>query len=78
MIRNQRGSLLCSTVDMCVCLKRNSEFVDLTQCEEIAEGDLQNHVPKFTTFSTDEIPDDSDEEEDIAELFSQASMDDLL
>ncbi|GMF21910.1 unnamed protein product [Phytophthora fragariaefolia] len=53
MVSPQRSSLAGENIDMCIFLNRNSEFVNLLQCEEINRGQHQQCVPPGIGFDLD-------------------------
>ena len=54
MVTTQRTTLAEHNIDMCSFLNRNSDFVDLLQCEEIPKGQHHLHTPTSFIFPVDE------------------------
>ncbi|GMF35072.1 unnamed protein product [Phytophthora fragariaefolia] len=73
-----RSSLAGENIDMCIFLNRNSEFVNLLQCEEIPRGQHQQYVPPSIGFDLDPyiFMDDIDSSI-LAEFVSSTNLSDL-
>ncbi|GMF51217.1 unnamed protein product [Phytophthora fragariaefolia] len=78
MVSPQRSSLAGENIDMCIFLNRNSEFVNLLQCEEIPRGQYQQYIPPSIGFDLDPyiFMDDIDSSI-LAEFVSSPKLSDL-
>ncbi|GMF40337.1 unnamed protein product [Phytophthora fragariaefolia] len=53
MVSPQRTSLAGDSIDMCIFLNRNPEFVNLLQCEEIPRGQHKLYARSSLEFDID-------------------------
>ena len=54
MVTTKRTRLAKHKIDMCSFLNKNSDFVDLLQCEEIPKVQHHLHTPTSFIFAIDE------------------------
>ena len=77
MVTTQRTTLAEHNIDMCSFRNRNSDFVDLLQCEEVPKGQHHLHTPtsfiffidKYVDYDLDEMT--SDLLDELANFMSQ-------